>query len=632
MKIFDEFYLTIKQKLSLGFGLMSIISASIVIIGMNALQSVEYRTDNADDANRLVKYIYDIRTEEKNFILRGDEKEADDLNRILDSIYTLIEESKNNFNGINDSYINQLSTLTKAYDSEFEKYTALETKVDQQLFLMEKSAREVETILNTTRQQQKKQLHSVVGSNRQELAEELLEADTANKLIKNMLEIRRDEKNYQIRNDMKSLSEIEQGIKNITNITQKMIKTAERNESKKIYNQALMELLDYQKTFSTFIALRKNQQHIRASLVNTARSLEDKARYIRQVEKEKMEKEMQEAVLLSQLSGSTALILAIILSVILIRTIVKPIERVTTEMHSVVDDNFDLEKRLPVTRRDEIGELITAFNRFADKMNDLVLKEEESFKRLQHSQKMAALGRLTGGIAHDYNNMLSVIIGFSEMLQQSLQTQPDLLKYVEQIHQAGERSAILTQKLLGFSRHKHTEKELVSINYLLSDFKPMIQALLTSNVNLNYELASNIWPIHIDSGDFQDSILNLCINAKHAMENSINGKLKIITQNIIIKSKDAEDLSLCEGEYVLVKISDTGHGMSESIIEKIFDPYFSTKDDLGNGLGLSQLYGFMERCSGTVKVESTIDVGTDFMLYFPRMITTIVDDINQQQR
>ena len=243
-------------------------------------------------------------------------------------------------------------------------------------------------------------------------------------------------------------------------------------------------------------------------------------------------------------------------------------------------------------------------------------KEQE--QQLRHSQKMDALGNLTGGIAHDYNNMLGVILGYAELLKSNLSNNPKLLKYASEIHYAGERGAKLTKKLLAFSKKKSTELSTIDINALVQDNKNMLEKTLTARIQLTLELAPDLWHVYIDQNDLEDAMLNLCINAMHAMQNG--GQLTLSTHNVVIDSKQADELKLSSStnQYVHLSICDTGTGIDDEIVTRIFDPFFSTKGEMGNGLGLSQVYGFINRNNGAIKVESKLNQGSCFNLYFPR--------------
>ncbi len=238
---------------------------------------------------------------------------------------------------------------------------------------------------------------------------------------------------------------------------------------------------------------------------------------------------------------------------------------------------------------------------------------------IRRSQKMAALGKLTGGIAHDYNNVLGVVLGYAELLGTLVRDQPELAKYVNAIGRAAERGNKLSAKLLGFSRLKVADPELVDINKLLIESKDMLQKSFTARIKLKLDLAGDLWRADLDSSDFEDAILNLCINSMHAIDG--NGVISIQTRNEHVDDKQSRLLELPPGDYIQVSISDTGCGIEKSIKELIFDPFFSTKGDKGTGLGLSQVYGFVERSKGGVKVYSEPGNGACFNLYFPRSLS-----------
>ena len=241
------------------------------------------------------------------------------------------------------------------------------------------------------------------------------------------------------------------------------------------------------------------------------------------------------------------------------------------------------------------------------------LQQEEQLRR---SQKMDALGKLIGGIAHDYNNMMGIIYGYTDLLDSELTGQPKRKEYLHEIRHAAERSSKLTMRLLAFSRYKKTVIYTIDVNSLLQDQQNMLAKMLTASINLVYDLTEDLWKARLDIGDLEDAIINICINAMHAMESG--GKLIIQTRNENISAIDGLRLNLDAGNYVLLSITDTGCGMNKQIKEKIFDPFYTTKGEKGTGLGLSQVYGFVDRCNGSIKVVSEPGHGTQFTFYFPR--------------
>lgn len=240
-------------------------------------------------------------------------------------------------------------------------------------------------------------------------------------------------------------------------------------------------------------------------------------------------------------------------------------------------------------------------------------KQEALYRR---SQKMEALGQLTGGIAHDYNNMLGIIMGYAELLERMLSDQPEYGRYAHEIHHAAERGSKLTRKLLSFTRHKTIEHASVNLNMLLEGQQEVLEKTLTARIQLILDLAPDLWPVSIDGSDLEDAIINMSINAMHAMASG--GRLTIRTCNIQLVEGDVPNKNLKPGDYVLLAITDTGTGMDEKVRERIFDPFFTTKGQRGTGLGLSQVYGFVQRSEGFIQVYSEPGHGTRFALYFPR--------------
>lgn len=275
------------------------------------------------------------------------------------------------------------------------------------------------------------------------------------------------------------------------------------------------------------------------------------------------------------------------------------------------NDVFPMRLRIAKLPKDDDGK-----QRYIGTCQDLTyIKQQE--EQLRRSQKMEALGKLTGGIAHDYNNMLGVVTGYAELLEMALKGQPKLAKYAHEIHHAGKRGAKLTTKLLGFSRLKSPNEQRLNINELLIDEQHMLEKTLTARIRMVFDLENNIWPIWVDIGDLEDAIINLCINAMHAIDG--HGQLTLQTKNEHVSLFDAELLNIkMAGDYVVLRITDTGCGMDETTKEQIFDPFYSTKGDKGTGLGLSQVYGFIQRSHGVIKVQSELMHGTQISIYFPR--------------
>jgi len=255
-------------------------------------------------------------------------------------------------------------------------------------------------------------------------------------------------------------------------------------------------------------------------------------------------------------------------------------------------------------------------HRFASSCQDLTeIKSQQA--QIQRAQKMDALGKLVGGIAHDYNNMLGVILGYTSLMEMKFSNVEGLQKYIANISQAGERARQLTKRMLAFSKQKSTEAEAeaVDVNSLVNEQKDLINKSLTAMITTHYQLCDSLGLIWVDKSELEDSLLNLVINAKHAMPDG--GQLTVSTGAVHLSQIDAETIGLTENDYITLSVKDNGCGIDTDIVDSIFDPFFTTKGIDGTGLGLSQVYGFAGRSGGTIKVYSRKGVGTEFTLYFP---------------
>ena len=261
--------------------------------------------------------------------------------------------------------------------------------------------------------------------------------------------------------------------------------------------------------------------------------------------------------------------------------------------------------------------------RFIFSVHDLTEYREQE-QRLRRAQKLEAMGNLTGGIAHDFNNLLGVIQGYSDFIS-TLLLDNKIIKYVDEIQKTCSRGEKLTSKLLSFSRQTSGHMKEEDMNTVLLENRDMLEKSLTPRIELVLKLEKSLWPVFIDRADFEDALLNIAINAMHAIEGG--GRFTIQTENISIDSSDARSLS--EGDYVLVSLSDTGKGMSEQTLQKVFDPFFSTKGDRGSGLGLSQVYGFVERSKGDIQIRSVCEQGTTVVIHFPRSSAVEKADVTQ---
>lgn len=310
------------------------------------------------------------------------------------------------------------------------------------------------------------------------------------------------------------------------------------------------------------------------------------------------------------------IILALILVYLFNRLLTGPLIRLSQQFNETTHDPCSL-KTLPCPddhKEDELGSLINTVN------NHLQARKKLESALVQ-SQKMSAIGQLTGGIAHDFNNMLGVIMGNLELLLQRLPKDSEAERFAQAAYSGGERGARVTKKLLRFSRHVAGSAELVELNPCIEDMWDLISKSMTQKVTIKKFLANNLWPVLIDSGDFEDALLNLCLNSGDAMPES--GDLMIETYNKVLDSAYARQNPGCEaGEFVVLAVSDTGVGIAPEIVEQVFEPFFSTKEPgKGTGLGLNLVYGFVNRSAGHIKIYSELGIGTTIRIYLPRAKT-----------
>lgn len=254
---------------------------------------------------------------------------------------------------------------------------------------------------------------------------------------------------------------------------------------------------------------------------------------------------------------------------------------------------------------------------FIGSVTDLT-KTQALENQLRHSQKMEAVGQLTGGIAHDFNNILSVILGNLEILGRLVSGDPKASGRVETALKSTRRGARLTHSLLGFTRKGAQDAKITSLNPLIHELEELISKSLTVAVKVELHLVEDLWPVKIDIGDFEDAILNICLNARDAMPDG--GTLSIETANKTLDEHYAQrNPGSKPGDYVMVSFGDSGTGMTLETKEKVFEPFFTTKKkDKGTGLGLSMVYGFVQRSEGHIKIYSEPGQGTTFTLFLPR--------------
>ncbi len=249
---------------------------------------------------------------------------------------------------------------------------------------------------------------------------------------------------------------------------------------------------------------------------------------------------------------------------------------------------------------------------------------------LAQAQKMEAIGNLTGGVAHDFNNYLAVIMGNLDMLKEDLAEQAAMQKLIDGAMNGALKGAELTQRLLAFARRQPLDPQPTDLNDRIADALPLIERALREDISIELEAAPALWPVLIDGSQLDTCIINLTNNARDAMPNG--GRLRITTRNVHLKSSRPKDfLDIPSGDYVVMEVSDTGVGMTADVQAKMFEPFFTTKGLAhGTGLGLSMVYGFVKQSQGHIRVHSEVDRGTTIVIYLPRV--AVADEIAMPQR
>ena len=238
-------------------------------------------------------------------------------------------------------------------------------------------------------------------------------------------------------------------------------------------------------------------------------------------------------------------------------------------------------------------------------------------EQLLQAQKMEGIGRLAGGVAHDYNNMLGVIIGYSDLIMKKMDKTVPMYPHVEFIASAARRGADITRQLLAFARREIISPRVLNPNKAIESFQKMLKRLIGENIKLMFLPEENIWNVKIDSTQLDQILVNLATNARDAIDDI--GTITIETSNASIDEAYTQNrIDFSPGEYVVISFTDTGKGMSKETTEKIFEPFFTTKTKgQGTGLGLSTVYGIVKQNGGSINVYSEIDDGTTFKIYLP---------------
>jgi len=318
------------------------------------------------------------------------------------------------------------------------------------------------------------------------------------------------------------------------------------------------------------------------------------------------------------LMGAGFLVLGALVTYILAIRISRPLKQLADGI-----DKFGTEGahgELPVATRNEIGVLAQSFENMAQNLERREAEKQQLEMQLRQTQKMEAIGTLAGGIAHDFNNILGIISGYAELATLDATEGSRSQKCLKEIFTAGQRARDLVQQILTFSRQGATEPKPLQIGFAVKEVMKMLRATLPTTIEVKYSVPKELPAVVADPTQIHQVVMNLCTNASHAMRET-GGILEVSLEEVMVDSAMTVRVpDLTPGRYQKLKVQDTGHGMSAEVIERIFDPFFSTKDPgEGTGLGLSVVHGIVKKHGGAIDVTSKAGGGTTFDVYFPSL-------------
>jgi signal transduction histidine kinase/ActR/RegA family two-component response regulator len=328
-----------------------------------------------------------------------------------------------------------------------------------------------------------------------------------------------------------------------------------------------------------------------------------------------LNRSLGKVILNSSLIGLFFLLAATIIVFFVVKGITRPLNSLTERVR-IMGSGATLEK-VPVETGDEIGKLATAFNSMADALQTRDVEKVRLEHQLRQAHKMEAIGTLAGGLAHDFNNILSVIESCAELLQSRIRNKSPIRSYVEQIISAAGRAGELTRRLLVFSRSQILNPKAVNLNDVVRDISVLLRRLVGENIEFSLSLSADDLIVMADELQIDQIVINLVTNARDAMPQG--GHLSIITEMVEIPSLQGEEVTKPgPGVYARLAVSDTGEGIDPETRERIFDPFFTTKEvGKGTGLGLSMAFGIVTQHQGHIDVESEQGKGTVFSVYLP---------------
>ncbi len=313
--------------------------------------------------------------------------------------------------------------------------------------------------------------------------------------------------------------------------------------------------------------------------------------------------------------GLLSVVIGGVLVFLISHTFTRPLSSLVLGVRALGEGNYN--HPLESGGGGEVGEVTEAFGRMRATLKTAQEEQKQLEERLRQAHKMEAVGRLAGGVAHDFNNLLTVIRGNTDLLLDSDKTDKAQLRYLEQIQKAGDRAVSMTRQLLAFSRMQVLQPRVLDLNQTISEMSKMLPRLIGEHIEFSFLPEPALATVLADPGQIEQVFLNLAVNARDAMPDG--GKLTVRTRNVVMDAAEASHHQpMLAGAYVLLAVSDTGHGMDAETKARIFEPFFTTKQlGKGTGLGLATVYGIVKQSGGFIWVDSSPGAGATFEIYLP---------------